>query len=750
MPMSMLRLRPGVNVEPTASQLEAGYTTSMFGRFRAGLFEKIGGWAKYYQFAVGGIPKALNAWLDLNANDYLGVGTTTTLGVISNSVLTNITPQIFLSDFAPDLSSTTTSTTITINDPNIANVTTFDTVEFKTPATVGGVVLSGAYPIDLVLGTTNYNITAQSAATQTRTNATITGATKANPCVITASNDFANGYLVYITGVAGMTQLNGNLYTVSARAAGNFTLSGIDSTGYTTYTSGGVARIAQVPYFTTSSGSAVVTVTLQNHGLAAGNTFNLPISTTVGGIALFGTYDVVTVSSTSVFTITASMRAGSTASTFMNSGNVEIVYHIAIGPVAASTGYSIGTYSSGAYSTGTSPVSQTGTSITATDWSLDNWGEIELANPEGGGLYAWDPTGGFQNAQFVADAPLYSNGMFVSQATEMVIMYGSTALQTVGVSQDPLLVRWSAQGDYTSWTESATSQAGSRRLPNGSKCVAGMSVPQQELIWTDLDLWSMIYLGYPNTWGFNKIGSNCGAIGKHAVTKQGSTVYWMGQSNFFAFGGSAPQVIACTVWDTVFQNLNTPYQSTCWAWSNTAFNEIWFFFPRATTNATTPDFFVKYNTLLGLWDNGGPLDRTCGIDNSILGMPISATSSGIVYEHEVSPDADGQPINASFTTGIFTLTDGMNMGFVDWFLPDGKFGQIDGTQNANVEITFFAQSYIGGPTTTYGPLTFNSTTQYLNPRIRGRFLSYQMQSNDVGSFWRAGGSHVRIAQDGRL
>lgn len=746
----MLKLRPGVNVELTASQLEAGYAQSNFGRFRSGLFEKLGGWVKYYSFATGGIPKCLHAWLDNNSTSYLAVGSTTILGAINNNVLTDLTPQLYTSNVAPAFSSTASSATISIDDPNVANVTTYETVEFLTPVTIGGVVLSGAYAISLVLGTTNYQIVAQASATQTRSNATITGATQANPCVITAANNFANGDLVYITGVAGMTQLNGNLYTISGVSGAGFTLTGINSTGYGAYTSGGVGRIAQVPYFTTVSGSALVTVTLQNHGLVAGNSINFPISTSVGGVTILGNYDVVSVGSTSAFTISVSVEASSSTSAFMNSGNVRIGYRIAIGAQAASTGYSIGTYSSGAYSTGIAPVAQTGTPITATDWSLDNWGEVLLATPDGGGLYAWDPNSGFQNAQFVSGAPIYNTGMFVSQATRMVIMYGSTVNRSIGVSQDPLLVAWCAQSDYTSWQEGSNSQAGSRRLPNGSRCVSGMSVPQQELIWTDLDLWSMKYLGYPSAWGFEKIGSNCGSIAKHAVTRQGSAVYWMGQSNFFMLGGSAPAVIPCTVWDTVFQDLNTDYQSTCFAWSNTPYNEIWFFFPRASTNAQTPDYFVKYNTLTQLWDNGGALDRGCGIDSSLLGMPISGASTGLIYEHEVSPDADGQAINAYFTTGDYALSDGNDMMFVDWVLPDMKFGTVNGAQTAALQITFYAKDYPGGATRTYGPFNYTNSTKYLNPRLRGRVVSFKIESNDVGSFWRIGAVRTRVAPDGRL
>jgi len=68
----------------------------------------------------------------------------------------------------------------------------------------------------------------------------ITGASKANPVVITAdTTDLTDGDQVYITGVVGMTQLNGNVYTVASKGATTFALSGVDGTGYTTYVSGG-------------------------------------------------------------------------------------------------------------------------------------------------------------------------------------------------------------------------------------------------------------------------------------------------------------------------------------------------------------------------------------------------------------------------------------------------------------------------------------------------------------------------------
>ena len=137
MPMSMIRLRPGVNAEFTQSLNEAGISSSSLIRFRAGLPEKLGGWTKYVQFAVDGVPKAMHAWLDFNENEYLTVGTTTGLFNIVDGTIADLTPQIFTSDFPPDFDTTNGSAVVTINDPNIANVTDLDAVWIKTPISVG-------------------------------------------------------------------------------------------------------------------------------------------------------------------------------------------------------------------------------------------------------------------------------------------------------------------------------------------------------------------------------------------------------------------------------------------------------------------------------------------------------------------------------------------------------------------------------------------------------------------------------------
>jgi Ubiquitin-activating enzyme E1 FCCH domain len=69
----------------------------------------------------------------------------------------------------------------------------------------------------------------------------ITFASKANPCQITSpDHSLITGTLIYIANVQGMTQLNGAIYTITVVDANNFTLNGINSTGFGTYTTGGI------------------------------------------------------------------------------------------------------------------------------------------------------------------------------------------------------------------------------------------------------------------------------------------------------------------------------------------------------------------------------------------------------------------------------------------------------------------------------------------------------------------------------
>ena len=72
--------------------------------------------------------------------------------------------------------------------------------------------------------------------------ATITAVTQADPASITATeHGFSTGDQVTISNVVGMTELNGNTYTITVVDSDTFTLDDIDSSAFIAYASGGTA-----------------------------------------------------------------------------------------------------------------------------------------------------------------------------------------------------------------------------------------------------------------------------------------------------------------------------------------------------------------------------------------------------------------------------------------------------------------------------------------------------------------------------
>lgn len=678
MPFNEIKLIPGVDTTKTPTLNEAGVSVSQLIRYREGLVQKYGGWSKYYPFSLDGVPRDLHSWKDLNGDNHLSVGTTVELDLITNGTLVDITPQTYTSDYTPaDFTTTMGSTTVTVADPNIANVTVLDTVYFNTPVAIDGIILSGAYPITSILGTTQYTIEAATA------------------------------------GVAGVA-------------------------------SGGA-----IPSFTTTASSPTVSVTLAAHGLAVGNQVYFPIATSGDGVTIQGLYTVNTITSVDIFTITANTSASAGTTFNMNGGDVELLYYINLGPPAPGVGFGVGAFGAGGFGSGTVPSAQTGTPITATDWTSDNWGQVGVWCPKGGGVYVYDPVGGYTNAGLVSTAPVFNGGLFVSTSQRILVCWASTQSADIGTYQDPLLVRWSDAEDYTQFTPLETNQAGSFQIPFGNELRAGIATPNQNLLWTDLDCWAMVYAGTPLIYTFNRIGAGAGAVGSHAVQTLRNGVYWMGANNFYVYAGGSVSVIPCPVWDAVFQNLNTSYAHNVRAMPNTAFDEVGWLYPSAASTSGECDSYVKFNvTEQGApWDIGS-LPRSAWIDEGILGPPLSATPSGVLYQQETTNDADGSPLGASFTTGYSVIGDGEQFAFVDWVLPDMRWGTY-GTTGASVSITFNVVDYPNATPRTYGPYTMTSGTPYIPVRFRGRQVSATIASSDLGSFWRLGGIRYRWSPAGR-
>lgn len=679
MSFGSVTLIPGVNVERTPTLNQAGISQSQLVRFKDSLVQKFGGWQKFYPFAVGGVPRALHAWQDLNQDAHLAVGTTSQLSVITEGTLIAITPQTLISDFPEDFSTVIGSPLVEVDDPNIANVTTFDSVFFNTPVAVTGtgIVLSGLYPIEVITGTTRYQIRAAQNASAT------------------------------------------------------------------------VNNVGAVPDFTTSSGSAIVTVTLENHGLSVGESIAFSIPTTGNGVTIEGSYAATTVPGANSFTIQTNTQATAGGTFSMNGGEAQLVYYIAIGPEAGGVGYGVGGYGVGGYGSGVVPGSQTGTPISATDWTMDNWGQLLVACPAGGGLYFWDPTGGFDNMSLISTGPIFNSGLFVSTSQQVLVAYGSSIEQDIGEIQDPLLVAWSDVGNFFEWSANSGTFAGNFRIPIGSEIRGGMAAPNQNLIWTDLDLWSMSFVGRAG-FGFNKIGAGAGMASRHAAQQLRGGVYWMGQSNFYSYTGGGVRVLPCSVWDAVFQNINMDFITNVRAMPNTPFNEAGWEYPSRASVSGENDSYVKMNINEpnAPWDFG-PLPRSAWIDQSVLGPPIGAQSSGVIYQHETTNNADGVPMTASFTTGYFYLAEGQNFVFVDRIYPDFKWGEFGQAQGAQIQLTFNVVDSQGSPIRPFGPYTVTQTTEFISVRFRGQMMSITVTSSDIDSFWRLGKVRYRYSPVGR-
>lgn len=702
MPHNTLRLIPGIDQNRTPTLNEAALSDSQLIRFvpdrqGLGLPQKLGGWSRFYPASVGATPRSMLAWQDINSNKYLAVacqpasvGAGSNVNVITGGNLKQLTARVQQYNAAVSVTVSTTSSRATINLAS-SSITSYDAVFVATPIAIGGVVIFG-------------------------------------------------------------------FYQCSAVSAGSFQIDLTDALGSPVFPSSSVTNGGAVPQFAATSGTSLVTVTLAAHGYTVGENFPVLASTTVGGVTLFGEYRVVSVPTANTFTISVSSQATATATVSENAGQAMFNFYYGYGALTAGTGYGVGGYGSGGYGTGTStPVTPTrGSAMAAYDWTLDNWGEVLVAcpnqitfgpaasNPLGGPVYVWSPTSNSPLLSPIPTAPVANAGIFVAMPQRQIVAWGSTF---DGV-QDPLLVRWCDVEDYTSWIALPTNQAGSYRIPKGSQIIGALQGPQQGLIWTDLAVWAMQYIGAPLVYGFNEIATGCGLIGPKAAASVNGVVYWMSQSQFYRLAGQGVEPLPCPIWDVIFQDIDTSNLNKIRVAVNSRFGEISWFYPTVGSGGEISNY-AKYNIGLNQWDYGA-LSRTAWINQSVLGAPIGADSTGLIFQHETSTNADGQPMTSSFQTGYFALADGDAMTYVDQFWPDAKWGYYDGTQNANLQLTFYVKNYPSDSPQVYGPYTVTSGTDYITPRFRGRLVSIKIGSSDANSFWRMGAMRYRYSPDGRF
>lgn len=647
----------------------------------------MGGFVKYYSNTTPAVVRALWAWQDNDASPHLAFGTT------------NIS---------------TTAKLEVITSGNAQNITPTSTTDNVTPAAA----------------------TVNGSAVVTITDATTPGITSYD--VVYIQTHMSVGGLI----------LFGMYPTTQALAPNTYTINSVDIFGNPRPATATTATTT-VALFTTTITSNVVQVTLANHGYLVGATYPVLVSTVVGGVTIFGDYIVESVIDASNFTIFVAQNATSSTTGSINGGNARLLYSFGVGAVAPGSGFGIGGFGRGGFGTGTGIVPAVGTEISATDWVLDNYGEDLIACPVNGTLfqplYVWAPLSGSPQAVVIPGAPPLNDGFFIAMPQRQIVTWGSTF---TGI-YDPLLVRWCDVNNFTVWVGQITNQAGSYRIPRGSRIVGGLQGPQQGLLWTTTGLWAMQYVGPPLIYGFLELGTGCGLIARKAAAVVNGIVYWMAPNQFFALSGNGITPISCPVWDVIFQDLDQTNLTKIRVAVNSQFNEISWFYPTMSSGGEV-SAYVKYNTSIGEWDYG-TLARSAWIDQSVVGSPVGADPNSLyIYQHEQGNDADGAAMVSSMTTGYLALSEGDEKIFVDQIWPDMRYGDYGGVQGATVHITFNVADYPSDTPKTYGPFAMTSMTGYLTPRFRARLLSVTIGSSDIGSFWRIGLIRYRWASDGKF
>ena len=393
---------------------------------------------------------------------------------------------------------------------------------------------------------------------------------------------------------------------------------------------------------------------------------------------------------------------------------------------AVQTGYGYGFYGLGFYG---QPIQQLATSVPAeaTTWNLDNWGEYLVAcHYDDGRLLEWDlDTSGV--ADPIANAPTNNLGLVVTE---------ERFLFALGAGDNPRKVQWCDQENNTLWTPAATNQAGDIELQTSGQIMQGVRTRGQTLIITDTDAHSARYQGPPFVYGFERVGTSCGAVSRKSAADVDIGVFWMGQRGFFRFDGNSVGEIPCDVHDYVFNDLNRAQQSKIWAFANGQFGEIWWFYP--SEGSLEIDRYVAYDYKENHWLIG-ELSRTAGVERGVFRYPFLAgyhNSATDIYEHEVGFNVDDASIFAE--TGPISIGAGDQIARVISLIPD-EISQGD------VDVTFKTRFYPNGTETTHGPYTPNNPTSV---RFSGRQFRMRVEGAKLGP-WRVGNMRVDALAGGR-
>ncbi len=702
MPLTKLQFRPGINRETTSYSNEGGWFDMDKVRFRFGFPEKIGGWEPSSSTYFLGTCRALHPWVALNGERYLGVGTHLKYYINEGGGYNDITPiraTTAAGDVTFSASANTLSAGISAIDDNIPLTSASGFPD-------SGIIKIGTEIISYA------NISSNTLVGCVRGIRSTTAAAHSSSAAVTCST-------IIVTDTA-----HGALENDFVTFSGSATLGDV-------VTAAILNQEYQVVYVKNANSYYI----------------NVRSVAPISSITASGGID-----DTLVFASTSDSGNGGSS--------VVGIYQINTGldTTITGTGWGAGTWSRGTWG---SAASLSASGQTLRIWSHDNFGEDLLINVRDGDIFYWDKSNGVSTRAVelaslagASTTPTVAKKVLVSDRDRHIIAFGCDSQTNPGV-QDPLLIRFSDQESLTDWAATATNTAGDLRLGSGSEIITAIETRQQVLVYTDVSLHAMQFLGPPFTFGINTVSENITIAGPLAAIAVEDNVFWMGAEEFYVYGG-AVQRLPCTVRDYVFSDINTDQLEKVTASTNTAFSEVWWFYPSASSSEN--DRYVVYNYQQQIWYYG-TLARTVWLDRGVEDLPVAAGTDHVLYFHEQGFD-DGSTnpasgISAYIESSQMDLGEGDQFAFLRRMIPDLTFR--DSTnQTPQATMTLKARNYPGGNYLQSNAKIVEKTasvpveqfTEQVNVRLRGRSFAFKIETSDAGTTWRLGSPRVDVQPDG--
>jgi len=706
MALTKLQFRAGINRDSTSYTNEGGWFDGDKVRFRNGLPEKIGGWTKYSDNQFVGTCRALHTWTALDNTNFIGIGTSQKYYLNAGGTYYDITPIRKTTTGTATFTATDGSSTITVTDAdhgaNLNDFVTFTNASaFHGSGNITAAVINQEYQVTAVTASNTYTISAKDTS---------------GSAVTANANDAGSG--------------KGGGSTVASYQINV----GLDDNSYGTGWGAGI--------FGGISGSAATTAVNDGSGITASDT-----SVTVDSSANFETAGYLLIGSeiiqytgktSTTFTGLTRGLFGTTATTHADDATVT----------EALGGWGM-------------PATTNIAGALLRHWSHDNFGEDLIMNVRDGEIFYWDKSGGTSsravNITSLAgstNAPTIAKKVIVSERDRHVLAFGCDS-ETASGTQDPLLIRFASQESLTAWNALPTNTAGELRIGTGSEIVTAVQTKQQTLVITDVSVHALQFIGPPFTFGITEVGRNTTIISENAAVAVEESVYWMGYREFYVYNGRT-QKLVCPVQDFVFSDLNRDQDTKIIAGQNSAYSEVWWFYP--SSDATANDKYVVYNYEQNIWYYG-TLARTAWVDRGVLLYPIAASTDNYLYYQEFGLD-DGSQSPASGITSFIessqvTIGDGDKFFFASKVIPDITFREST-NETPQVNLTLKARRF---PGTTYNQTETSAVTQSASTpielftekadiRLRGRSFALRLESTATGVSWRLGTTRVDLRQDG--